>query len=74
MSKDPTDDIVQRILNQIQSGLQEASPKMGKQRRNNRTSDKDTIEAVGPDTEDEITQSKEQEQGKYKPGQSNRGT
>ena len=60
MSKDPTEDIVQRILNQIQSGLEEASPKMGKHRRINRTSDKDAVEAVGHDTEDENTQSTKQ--------------
>ena len=60
MSKDPTKDIVQRILNQIQAGLDEVPPKMGIHRRTDRTSNKDAVEAVGPDTEDEHTQSTKQ--------------
>ena len=60
MPKDPTKDIVQRILNQIQSGLDEVSPKMGKHWRTDKTSNKDAVEAVGPDTEDEHTNSTKQ--------------
>ena len=60
MPKDPTKDIVQRILNQIQSGLDEVSPKMGKHWRTDKTSNKDAVEAVGPDTEDKHTHSTKQ--------------
>ena len=55
MSRDPTQEIVLRILKQIQAGLDEVSPKMGTRKRNDRTSSKDTDEAVMPNTKDENT-------------------
>ena len=54
MAKDPTEVIVQKILNKIQSGLDEVSPKMGEHWRTNKAP-KDAAGAVGPDTEDEQT-------------------
>ena len=54
MAKDPTEVIVQRILNKIQSGLDEVSPKMGEHWRTN-TAPKDAAGTVGPGTEDEQT-------------------
>ena len=62
-SKDPTNDIVDRILAQIESRLREASPHYRKPwRRHNApeqrdVSDNDTVEAVYPDTGDENNQS-----------------
>ena len=61
MAKDPTKVIVQRIRNQIQSGLDEVSPKMGNHWRTDKTSNKDAVGAVGPDTEDEQTNSTKQQ-------------
>ena len=55
MSRDPTQEIVLRILKQIQAGLDEVSPKMGTHRRDGRTSSGDPDEAAMPNKKDETT-------------------
>ena len=54
MTKDPTEVIVQKILNKIQLGLDEVSPKLGEHWRT-KTTPKDAAGTAGPCTEDEQT-------------------
>ena len=54
MAKDPTEVIVQKILNKIQLGLDEVSPKLGEHWRT-KTTPKDAAGTAGPGTEDEQT-------------------
>ena len=54
MTKDPTEVIVQKILNKIQLGLDEVSPKLGEHWRT-KTTPKDAAGTAGPGTEDEQT-------------------
>ena len=60
MSREPTQEIVLRILKQIQAGLDEVPPRIGTHRRTDRTSNKDTDEAVMPGTKDENNHSTKQ--------------
>merc|ERR1711974_562572 len=55
---------------QIQAGLDEVSPKMGTHKRNDRTSSKDTDEAVMPNTKDENTHPTTEEENAHPDNQS----